>query len=277
MAKKKVNIKLPELGNDCILVDSHCHLDFPDYDEDRDQVIANAVKAGVTRMITIGIDRRTSEAAVRLAGEHVEVFAAVGIHPNQAAEMIEDTLTALAELSRHPKVVAYGEIGIDTVKNYAPLEVQRQAFQRQVELAKTLDLPLIIHDREAHEEILAILEQAAPFPARGVIHCFSGNQEMASRFMALGFYISIPGVVTFNKAAELQEVARRIPLDSLLVETDAPFLSPVPRRGKRNEPAHVLYTAAKVAELRGITLDEVARATTANVVELFSIKNNDGY
>ncbi len=271
MAKKKKKIKLPELGPGSILVDSHCHLDFPDYAADQEEVIAAAVKAGVTRMITIGIDYRTSAAAVALAAEYESVYAAVGIHPHHAAEMSDDDLSAIVGLAKSPEVVAYGEVGIDMVKNYAPLEVQKEKFSRQVALAKELELPLIIHDREAHAEILAILQKEAPFPAKGVIHCFSGNLDIASRFMELGFYISIPGVVTFNKAEELQEAARRIPLESLLVETDAPFLAPVPRRGRRNEPAYVLYTAQKVAELKGITLDEVAGTTTANVEKLFHL------
>jgi TatD DNase family protein len=272
MTRKKKNIKLPELTDGHVIVDSHCHLDFPDYEEDQKDVINRAVTAGVTRMITIGIDYQTSEAAVALAAKYENVFAAIGIHPHHAAEMSDTDLTSMVKLAQKNKVVAYGEIGIDKVKNYAPLEIQKEKFSRQVDLARELNLPLIIHDREAHEEILAILQQAAPFPARGVIHCFSGNNEIASQFMKLGFYISIPGVVTFNKAEDLQDVARRIPLDSLLVETDAPFLSPVPRRGRRNEPAYVLYTAQKVAGLKGISLNEVASATTANVIKLFHLK-----
>ncbi len=269
MAKKKKNKKLPELENGCVLVDSHCHLDFSDYNEDREEVIARAVNAGVTRMVTIGIDCQTSAAATALAARYEPVYAAVGIHPHHAAETTEDDFGAIAELARKPKVVAYGEIGIDKVKNYAPLEVQKKIFRQQVAMAGELNLPLIIHDREAHEEILDILRQAAPFPARGIIHCFSADNDFASRFIELGFYISIPGVVTFNKADDLQDVVRQVPLENLLVETDAPFLAPMPRRGRRNEPAYVLYTAQKIADLKDITLDEVARATTANIADLF--------
>ena len=272
MAKKKKNIPLPELTIKPGLVDSHCHLDFPDYDADREEMMQRAVQAGVAHMITIGIDLKTSRFAAEIAASHPFVSAAVGVHPHHVGDLDSADLDEIVRLAADFKVVAYGEIGMDTVRNYAPLDVQRRKFREQVRLAKGLNLPMIIHDREAHAEILAVLEDNAPFPAGGVIHCFSGDAILAEQFMQLGFYISIPGVVTFNKAEELQEAARKIPLTSMLVETDAPFLSPVPKRGRRNEPLHVLYTAQKIAELKGVSLDEVARVTTANAVDLFAIE-----
>ncbi len=168
-------------------------------------------------------------------------------------------------------MVAYGEIGLDYVKNHAPRPAQLDHFRRQIELAKGLDLPLIIHDREAHADVMAGLRAAAPFPRGGVMHCYSGDIKLAAEVVELGFHLSIPGIVTFAKAEVLQEVARTIPLTSMLIETDGPYLAPVPFRGQRNEPAYVLYTAAKVAELRQISIDEVARQTTANAVALFRL------
>ena len=273
MAKKKKNIPLPKLTTKRGLIDTHCHLDFPDYDIDREEVIQRAVHAGVTHMITIGIDLSTSRSAVEIAASHPFVSAAVGVHPHHVSDLTSVELDEIVRLAADPVVVAYGEIGMDTVRNYAPLDVQRQKFREQVRLAKGLNLPMIIHDREAHADILAVLEKNAPFPSGGVIHCYSGDSALAEQFMQLGFYISIPGVVTFNKAEDLQEAVRRIPLTSMLVETDAPFLSPMPKRGRRNEPLHVLYTANKIAELKGVGLDEVARITTENAVDLFHIGN----
>ncbi len=269
--KKKKRPPLPELPVGATLVDTHCHLEMTPFDPDREAVIKTAVRAGVSRMITIGIDPATSGQALELAERHANIFAAVGVHPHNVAGISDRDYQALRSLARHPRVVAYGEIGLDFVKCYAPREQQLEHFQRQIELGRELDLPLIIHDREAHAETMAALSAAAPLPAGGVMHCFSGDPELAEQVLELGFYISIPGVVTFARAGELREVARRIPLSRLLLETDAPFLTPEPWRGKRNSPAHVLYTAEKIAGLRNIPLAEVARQTTENAEKLFRL------
>ena len=271
MAKKKKEIPLPVLPETIEVVDTHCHLDMDSYQADLQDVLDRAANAGVKRMLTIGIDLESSRSAVGLAEAHSGVFAAVGVHPHHVAETSDDAYLEIQELASHPKVVAYGEIGMDAVRNYAPLALQREHFQRQAYVARELNLPLIVHDRETHGEIMAVLEEVAPFVAGGVMHCFSGDAELAHRVVDLGFYVSIPGVVTFNNAAMMQEVVAAVSLDRLLVETDGPFLAPVPNRGKRNEPAYVLYTAQKVAEVKGVTLEEVARRTTANAEKLFGL------
>ena len=262
---------LPELPPGITVVDTHCHLDMADYEVDRQAVIEEAVAAGVTRLITIGIDLQSSRRARLLADCHPAVYATVGIHPHHVAGLPDTTYDELKALAAHPKVVAIGEIGLDFVKCYAPPDQQRTHFQRQLKLARELGLPVIIHDRGAHEEIMAALTAAAPFPAGGVMHCFSGDLHLAEQVLTLGFHISVPGVVTFNKAAELQEVARQVPLASLLLETDCPYLAPDPWRGRRNKPAYVLHTAQRIAELRGISLQEVALRTTENAERLFRL------
>ncbi|MCB2184045.1 MAG: TatD family hydrolase, partial [Desulfobulbaceae bacterium] len=227
-------------------------------DEEAQEAVDRALAAGVKNIITIGIDIKSSKRAVQFAQAHDNVYAAVGIHPHHAEEFTPEAGTTLRELAHRKRVIAYGEIGIDTVKNYAPLDTQEKAFQGQLQLAKELELPVIIHDREAHEHIYRLLCECGPFPSGGIIHCFSGDAAVARKFIDLGFFISIPGVVTFNKADTLQDAVRSIPLSRLLVETDAPFLAPVPRRGKKNEPCYTLYTAQKVAELKGVDINEVA-------------------
>ena len=241
--------------------------DYPD----RREVISRAQQAGVGWIVSVGIDLESSLAALRLAETYPGLVCSIGVHPHHVGQTVDDHYRRLSALAGHPKVVAYGEIGLDYVKNHAPREEQRVHFRRQVELAKGLDLPLIIHDREAHADVMAILKAAAPFPRGGVMHCYSGDMELAAEVVELGFYLSIPGIVTFAKAEVLQEVARAIPLTSMLIETDGPYLAPVPFRGQRNEPAYVLYTAAKIAELRQISIDEVARQSTANALALFRL------
>lgn len=271
MSKSKKIVPLPSLPLGVTLVDSHCHLDMEPYAGDREEVVRRAAAAGVGRMITIGIDLASSRQAVALAGAHAGVYAAVGVHPHHPLALTEEDYQQLACLARSPKVVAYGEIGLDTVRSQTPLARQREHFRRQILLAQELGLPIIVHDREAHAEILAILQELAPYPAGGVMHCFSGDYALARAVLALGFAISIPGVVTFNNAVELQETVRQLPLSALLLETDGPYLAPVPHRGKRNQPAWLLHTAQKVAELQGVSLAEVAQATSANAGKLFGI------
>lgn len=269
MAKKKKNIPLPELSHGISAVDTHCHLDMTAYKTDLDDVISRAQNAGVSRIVTIGIDLRSSEKAVELASQYNCVSATVGVHPHDAKDFTAETEEKLKQFALQKKVVAYGEIGLDFVKEYSPRETQLKVFKRQVAIAKELHLPLIIHDRDAHEHIYQILKDNGPFPEGGVIHCFSGDASDARRFIELGFFISIPGVVTFNKAELLQDAVREIPMEFLLIETDGPFLAPIPKRGKRNEPSYVLYTAAKVAEIKGISLDELAAQTTLNATRIF--------
>lgn len=271
MGKKKQIMPLPRLPGGVSLIDTHCHLDMAAYEADCEQVIARASEAGVEQIITVGIDRESSKQAVALAQKYETVFATVGVHPHNVTDLHDTIYDELRVLASSPKVVAYGEIGMDTVKQYAPMELQIEHFERQVGLAKELNLPVIIHDREAHREILGILRKMAPFPCKGVMHCFSGDSKFAGEIIDLGFYISVPGIVTFNKADGLQGAVRDVPLEYLMLETDGPFLAPVPRRGKRNEPALMLYTAQKVAELKGLSLDEVARRTTENARNLFAL------
>ncbi len=271
---QKNEIPLPVLDHGTVLIDTHCHLDMSAYETDCEAVLARALAAGVTRIISVGIDLASSRSAIALAEQYEGIYATVGVHPHNVAKLSEGDYAELQSLCRHPKVVAYGEIGLDYVKDYAPVAQQKEHFGRQIALARELQLPLVVHDREAHDEIMEILEAAAPFPAGGVMHCFSGDAAFARRVLALGFHISIPGVVTFAKAEMLQGAVREIPLGSLVLETDGPFLAPVPQRGKRNEPQLMLYTAQKVAELKGISLEEVARQTTMNAVRLFGLEGH---
>ncbi|PIE55736.1 MAG: hydrolase TatD [Desulfobulbus propionicus] len=253
------------------LIDSHCHLDMTAYAEDLHEVLDAAAKNGISRIITIGIDRESSRAAVELARSHPGLFAAVGYHPHYAADADESGLQELIELASHPAVVGYGEIGLDYAKQYSPKEIQQDLFARQLELAKTLELPIIIHDRDAHEDTLAILREVGLPRSGGVMHCFSGDLDFAEQVLDLGMYISIPGIITFKNAASLRQVVEATALDNLLLETDGPFLAPVPFRGKRNTPAYLVHTAQAVAEIKNTTLAVVARQTTANTCKLFNL------
>ncbi len=253
------------------LIDSHCHLDMDGYPESIDEIIRLAKKAGVQKIITIGIDLASSRQAVMLARQHVEVAATVGLHPHAVEEAGEVTYNKLKELARDPAVVGYGEIGLDYAKKYAPIPLQQREFSRQLEIARSLHLPVVIHDREAHADTLAALKAQGPFPAGGVMHCFSGDLTLAEEVLALDFFISIPGIVTFNNAQQLQEVVKNIPINRLLLETDAPFLAPVPWRGKPNMPSYLPYTAEKVANLKNLSIDEVAKITAENTATLFSL------
>jgi TatD DNase family protein len=239
------------------------------FDPDREEVIKRARAAGVDMMITVGSDLMSTRAAIALAEEHEGVYATVGVHPHDAKHCREETLDELAALARHPKVVAVGETGLDYHYDHSPREVQREVMERHLEMAFELDKPVVVHSREAAEDTMRILEEAGV--GRGVMHCFSGDREMAERAMAMGLHISVAGPVTFKKAAKLAEVVRAVPDEFLLLETDAPYLTPEPHRGKRNEPAYVAHTAARVAELRGVSVADVARITTLNAARLFGV------
>lgn len=272
MGKKTTRVPPPEMIPGLMLIDSHCHLDMDDYQSDLAEVLERAVGGGVSRIITIGIDLPSSRQACQLAAANPRLFGTVGIHPHNTQGVTARDYTELADLASRPEVVGYGEIGLDYVKMHAPREVQLEHFRYQIGLGKELNLPLIIHDRGAHEDVMTILRQEAPFPAGGVMHCFSGDPDLALEVLDLGFYLSIPGVVTFDKAEKLHEVVRKVPLSSLLLETDGPYLAPVPYRGKRNEPFFLLYTAQKVAQLREVELATVAMQTTENCENLFRLK-----
>lgn len=254
------------------LVDSHCHLDDRQFDQDREQVIERARAAGVAAMLAIGSGDGPPdlESAIRLAEGHPTIWATAGVHPHDAAKADERTYARLRELFTHPKVLAAGEIGLDYHYNFSPPEVQRNVFERQLELAREARKPVIIHTREAWRDTLAILRRRwAGCGVPCVMHCFSGGPEEAHECLELGFYLSFAGVVTFPKAVRVQAAARLAPLDRLLVETDAPYLAPVPHRGRRNEPAYVVHTAARLAELREEPVETLAETTTANFYRIF--------
>jgi TatD DNase family protein len=257
-----------------MLIDSHAHLEMQEFDSDREEVIKRAGEAGVDFIVTVGTNLKLSIKAVALADKYENIYATVGIHPHDVAKTDENTLGALKELvnAHREKIVAYGEIGLDFFRNISPQEKQLETFGRQLELARELDLPVIIHDREAHKQTLDTVKSSGV--RRGVFHCFSGDYEMAKKCIDLGFYISVPGVVTFDKAKTIQDVAGRVPLSSLLLETDAPYLAPSPHRGKRNEPSFIIFTAKKVAEIKKISWEEVAQVTACNTINLFGIKDS---
>jgi TatD DNase family protein len=257
-----------------MLIDSHTHLDMKDFDKDRSQVIERALKAGITHVITIGIDLPSSVKALQLANEYDVIFSSIGYHPHNAENMDPSTLKKLSAMASEPKIVAWGEIGLDFYRHHSPPEKQIEAFEQQLDLAIHFNLPVIIHNREADKELLEILKKRGDSTYRGVIHCFSGNYDLAMAFIQMGFYISIPGTVTYKNAFRVQDVASRVPLDRMLLETDAPFLTPVPKRGGRNEPLFVTYTAKKIANLRKTDFYEVARQTSENTKRLFRLPDN---
>ncbi len=265
---------LPQLSDQRVLIDTHCHLDMEAYQPDLETVIHSATQHGIKNIITIGIDYPSSCRAVTLAEQYPNIFSSIGFHPHDALQATPDALEKLAGLAQSTSVVGYGEIGLDYAKEYAPREIQLKAFSQQLHLAKELDLPVVLHDREAHEDTLKLIQSMGHLPRAGVMHCFSGDCRLAQEMIDLGFYISIPGIATFPKAHLLHEVIRCIDLQYLLLETDGPFLAPVPYRGKRNEPGFLLYTAQKVADLKQIPLDEVALATTANARRLFHLPDS---
>ena len=251
-----------------MLIDTHAHLDFRQYDRDRPQVIERAFQNGLSAIINVGVDLESSKACVRLSDEYERMYAAVGFHPHEAEKVNTSTVTQLTSLARHGKVVAIGEIGLDYYRNYAPPATQQDAFRRQIRLAKKLKLPIVVHIRQAFKDATNILEEERASEIGGVLHCFSGDESEAQWALAAGFYLSFTGVVTFPRSRAL-EIAATVPSDTLLFETDCPFLAPVPYRGKRNEPAYVKRIAEKIAHARGTTLKKIAEATTHNARKLF--------
>jgi TatD DNase family protein len=254
-----------------MLIDSHCHLDFPNLAGDREGVLARAREAGVGLMVTISTRVRRFDEVLGIADAHQNVFCSVGTHPHNAAEEPEVTTEDLIRLAQHNKVVAIGEAGLDYHYDKSPRDLQEKGFRTHIAAARETKLPLVIHAREADDDIARILEEET---ARGafpfVLHCFTGAPDLARRGLALGGYISFSGVLTFKTAENLRAVAKAAPLDRLLVETDAPYLAPEPLRGRTNEPAYVVHTAAKLAATRGLSPDELVAATTENFFRLFS-------
>ncbi|MCP5112438.1 MAG: TatD family hydrolase [bacterium] len=253
------------------LVDSHCHLDDKKFDDDREAVIERALEAGVTAMVAIGTGEGPPdlEAGIRLAEVHPFIHATVGVHPHDAAKAEDATLKHLEGLLRHPTVVGLGEIGLDYYYDFSPRDRQMEVFQSQLQLASDAGKPIIIHTRDAWDDTIAILrEHWGPERHGGIMHCFSGGVDQARQALELGMHVSFAGIVTFPKAAPVQEAAKNVPLDRLLVETDAPYLAPAPKRGKRNEPAYVVETTKRLASLRGETYEQVAAATTTNFARL---------
>jgi TatD DNase family protein len=260
------------------MVDSHCHLDSRQFDADREAVIVRSVESGVTRIVNPGVDLPSSRTAVIIAQQHEHIYAAVGVHPHEAKTLDAVALAELRKLAASPKIVAMGEIGLDYYRDLSPRAVQRRAFQSQLELGAELGLPIIIHDRDAHDDVSAMLHDwCSALDARhsslhgriGVLHAFSGDVALAERALAMGFFIGVGGPVTYKNAGRLRDVVRAIPLERLLIETDAPYLTPHPQRGQRNEPAYVQFVAQAVADVRGLTLVQVAAQTSANARALF--------
>ncbi|HUZ77258.1 MAG TPA: TatD family hydrolase [Chloroflexota bacterium] len=258
-----------------MLTDTHCHVQVQDFQADRPAVLQRARDAGVATLICVGYDLPTSTAAARLAQRPANevgsprLYASVGLHPHDAHDLTPALLDELRALSQTEGMVAVGECGLDYYRNLSTPEEQRRAFVAQIELATELRLPLIVHDREAHQEVYQLLREHGA--KRGVMHCFSGDWDFARRCLDLGFFISLAGPVTFKNPRDLPDVARRVPTDALVLETDSPYLAPVPRRGTRNEPANVRYTAECVAALRGVELDQLAEQTSANATRLFNL------
>ncbi len=254
-----------------MLIDSHAHLEMPEFKKDLEVVIQRAKESGVEYVFTVGTEKKDWKRALEIAESHPSIYAILGVHPHNAKEIDEETYPMLRDLCRNEKVKAYGEIGLDFFRNLSPRDLQLKRFREQIDLAKELGLPVVIHDREAHRETVEILKSEGVKDCGGIIHCFSGDYEMARACMDMGFYISIPGSITFKNAGDLREIVRKIPMESLLVETDAPFLAPDPFRGKRNEPSYVRFTAQRVAEVKKITFERIAEITTENALHAYRL------
>jgi TatD DNase family protein len=254
------------------LFDTHAHLHFPDFDADRDAVLARAREAGVRRMLTIGTDVPTSQAAIDIAGHEPDVWASVGVHPHDAADADEAVLAEIERQAGQPRVVAIGEIGLDFFRNLSPRDAQERVLRRMLDLARRTRKPVVVHCRDAHPETLAILAEERVGEVRGIMHCFSGDVEIARRCLELGLLISLAGPVTYPNARALPDVARFVPADGLVLETDCPYLPPQGHRGRRNEPAYVAITAARVAELRGEEVEDTARRCSDNARALLGVE-----
>ncbi len=254
-----------------MLFDTHVHLNAEQFDEDLEEVISRAREAGVENMVVVGFDRPTIDRAMELIGQYDFLYAAIGWHPVDAIDMKDEDLVWIEELSRHPKVVAIGEMGLDYHWDKSPKDVQKEVFRKQIQLAKKVKLPIVIHNRDATQDIVDILREEGADEVGGIMHCFSGSPEIAQECVDMNFYISLGGPVTFKNAKKPKEVAKEIPLEKLLIETDCPYLAPHPYRGKRNEPAYVKLVAEQIAELKEVSLEVVEKMTTENAKKLFNI------
>jgi len=252
-----------------MFIDSHAHIQLSQFNRDRDAVLKRAHEVSVSHILAIGFDMETSLGAIELAEQHTHIYATVGMHPHDAKDLTDDTLKTFRELAAHRKVIALGEMGLDYYRNLSPRPVQKEAFEKQLDLAEELQLPIVIHNRDAYMDILPILE-ARQGRIRGVLHCFTGDVELMHRSLAIGFHIGIGGIVTYPNAKDVQAVAQEVPADKLLIETDCPWLTPQFRRGKRNEPAYVHAVAEKIAELRGTSIETIGETTTDNFQKLFT-------
>lgn len=255
-----------------MLFDTHVHLNDDQFNEDLEEVIERARENGVERVVVVGFDEKTIKRAIELIDTYDFMYAAIGWHPVDAIDLTDSYLEWIEELSAHPKVVAIGEIGLDYHWDKSPKEVQQVVFRRQIQLAKKLNLPIIIHNREATEDVVTILEEEGAAEVGGIMHCFSGSPETAKHCLDMNFYISLGGPVTFKNAIKPKEVAKAVPLDRLLIETDCPYLAPHPYRGKRNEPSYVRLVAEQIADLKEVSFEEVAKATTENANRLFNLQ-----
>lgn len=262
---------LPSLQNDSYIIDTHCHLDMKMYREDLEKIITDATEHGIARIVTIGIDTESSARAVALSKMFSQVSATIGIHPHDAKNSTDSDFSTLRTLyhTNPDHIVGYGEIGLDYAKLHSPKKIQKELFSRQLDLAAELGLPVIIHNREADTDTIDILRNASPLEHGGIMHCFSGDFNFAKKVLDLGLLISVPGIVTFKNSAVLQDVVKKTGLSSMVLETDGPFLAPHPFRGKRNEPLYILYTAQRIAEIKKVSLTEVARQTSQNSETLF--------
>jgi TatD DNase family protein len=254
-----------------ILVDTHAHLDIKDFDGDRGDVLGRAALNGVAAIVNASFDLESSRRSVAMAGRYRGLYAIVGIHPHDADEAPEGYLEELRVLARNPAVVALGEMGLDYYRDLSPRAVQQKVFREQLALARELNMPAVIHDRDAHGDVMNILRRDGVPRRGGIMHCYSGSWEMARECIKMGFYISVAGPVTFPNASRLKDIAARLPLDRILVETDCPYLTPQAHRGKRNEPAYVRYVAEEIARLRGMPPEEFARAASANAAAIFGV------
>ena len=263
--------ELPKLSHSTQFIDTHCHLDMAAYTNDLEDVLTKAFTHHIHRIVSIGVDLASSQNAITLARHYQQISSTIGVHPHDVDNLKNSVYTKLEQLylehSKH--IVGFGEIGLDYAKQYSVPSKQREHFKRQLDLAHALKLPVVIHNRDANDDTINILRKAKKLDYGGIMHCFSGDITFARKVLDLGLLISIPGIVTFKNAKTLHQVAREIPLTSMVLETDGPFLAPHPFRGKRNEPSYLLFTAQKIAELREIKIEEVSMQTTANATDLF--------
>ena len=250
-----------------VIIDTHAHYDHKKFSQDRDKLIKSLPANGIETIINVGCDMPTSKASVKLADTYAHVYATVGVHPHEAKTLSDEALQTLGDLCANPKVLAYGEIGLDFFHNFSPQDVQHLWFDRQMKLAYELQLPVVIHSRDAHWDTFSVVRNSPN--RRGVIHSFSGDKELALSYTDLGYFIGISGVITFDKAYQLQEAVAAIPLDKILLETDCPYLAPVPNRGKRNDSINLTYVATAIAKIKNLTPEEICKKTTENAKQLF--------